>query len=160
MERTAPSAYKTITGIAEGLIDAAEGSAPVLPLSISSDGISKPLEDVADRITDTFSQLVTALQRIADSATFTFPAVATGSVIPYSAGRAPATRGMSTADVESLMRTISASRAQAPGLTVEDLRDLLLPLFQTYCMTVIGDETIARHAAAGQASLDRRYGMA
>ena len=160
MERTAPQAYKTITGIAEDLVDAAEGSKPILPLSIDADGISGPLETVADHITDTFTRLIDTLQSIAGSASFTVPTVATGSVIPYSAGRTTAARGISTAEVESLTRALSASRAQSPGLTVEDLRDLLLPLFQTYCTTVIGDETIARHAAAGQASLDRRYGTA
>lgn len=99
--------------------------------------------------------MVAAMEAIVNGSAFTMPAVAGGSVMPYSARRT--SQAGDREDLSSLIEMLSVGESER--ITRADLIEILTTMFRDYMHFDfrIGDEQIARHANAGNAKLDRRY---
>lgn len=150
-----PKAVKAIAAGAEAMVDAAAGTTIDIPLTANLD---TTLTAFSDKITNSFEGLINTLNTIADRVTFKAPATALGGVLPYRTNTYEG-RGSGASDkaVEAAVRAIMASR---PGISREELRTMLETLFRRYLNIdfYIGDEKLAKHAQAGAAKINRRYG--
>lgn len=141
------------TGAASSMADAVSAAAQT---SIALDPIETSMDGFADRMVDSFSQMVSAMEAIANGANFTVPALATGSVTPYASRRAASQS--QTEDLSDIASALSQGRSE--GITRDQLTEVLSNVLRQYMNFdfYIGDEQIARHANRGNAKLNRRYG--
>lgn len=153
IESSEGSALNSVSSLAQAITEEASGAHPIAQIET---GIDAVLTTFSDKITSGFTNLISTLEAIAGSATFSAPAMANGSVLPYSARRANV---QDQADNLSTLANALAMR-DSGRLTREDLIEVFTELFREYMNFDfrIGDEQIARHANAGNAKLVRRYG--
>ena len=84
IEASEGSVVKTVTGLADAI--AAEANAGEYNIGgvVSTAEVDGALTGFSDKVANSFSTLLERLQAIADGVTFTVPAMATGTVVPYS----------------------------------------------------------------------------
>ena len=159
IEDTQDNAVNAVTSLADTVTKEAKDANPIMTLSTEADGLTDKLDTVltgfSDRIVESFRTLADTLSGIASGSSFTVPAVATGSVTPYASRRAA-----SESRADTLPEVLNAiAQSSADRLTREDLTEILSDAFQKYLNVslYIGDEQVARHANAGNASLNLRY---
>lgn len=155
IEATQDNAVSAVTSLADAVTQEAEDSSPIMQIDTAVNGIDGVLSTFSDKVVQSFDAMISAMEDIVNGSSLTLPAMANGSVMPYSARRS-ASQGdgdrLSSALEELALR-------DSERLTRDDLSEVLINVLRQYLNIdfYIGDEQIARHANAGNAKLSRRY---
>lgn len=155
IEATQDNAVNAVTSLADAVTQKAEDSSPIMNIDTAVNGIDSVLSTFSDKVVQSFDAMISAMEDIVNGSSLTLPAMANGSVMPYSARRS-ASQGdgdrLSSALEELALR-------DSERLTRDDLSEVLINVLRQYLNIdfYIGDEQIARHANAGNAKLSRRY---
>ena len=155
IEATQDNAVNAVTSLADAVTQEAEDSSPIMNIDTAVNGIDSVLSTFSDKVVQSFDAMISAMEDIVNGSSLTLPAMANGSVMPYSARRS-ASQGdgdrLSSALEELALR-------DSERLTRDDLSEVLINVLRQYLNIdfYIGDEQIARHANAGNAKLSRRY---
>ncbi len=159
IEDSESNATDAVTSLAEAVTKEAETASPVMQIDTAltsmTDGLDEILSSFSDKVIGGFDALIASLENIANGASFRVPAVANGSVAPYSTRTATeAERGY---DLSDLIETLTERDEER--ITRDDLREILTNVVRQYLNIdfYIGDEQVARHANAGNKKLNRRY---
>ena len=101
IEASEGSVVKTVTGLADAI--AAEANAGEYNIGgvVSTAEVDGALTGFSDKVANSFSTLLERLQAIADGVTFTVPAMATGTVVPYSVSASTAGGSNVTGAIEA-----------------------------------------------------------
>ena len=75
-------ALDAVSDLAQGISDEAQDTSVLIPID-ADNKYTNFLDNFTDKITDAFSDMISRLEAIAGNVTFSIPAVAEGSVIPY-----------------------------------------------------------------------------
>jgi len=144
-----------VTSLADAVTKEAEGSSPIMQIDTAVSGIDGVLSTFSDKVVSSFSAMISAMEDIVNGSSLTLPAMANGSVMPYSARRS-ASQGDGD-KISSLLETMAMR--DSDRVTRDDLTEIFTNLFRQYLDInfYLGDEQIARHANAGNARLNRRY---
>lgn len=151
---TQGDAVDAVTSLADAVIKEAEETGPVMQIDTAVNGVDSVLSDFSDRVVQSFSAMVSAMERIVNGSSFAIPAVATGTITPYASRRsASQDNGSLSSLLESMMLR------DTDRLTRDDLMEVLVSVCKQYMNFefYLGDEQIARHANAGNTKLNRRY---
>jgi len=150
------NAVNAVTDMTDAMVDEAEKNSPTVALDTSINDWIDKLDDVLTQFSDTiiskFDSMASVFAGLGNISA-SVPAVAQGKVVPAYA----TAYGASSEDVSSvkgLLENLTANQ-----LTVEDLRPLLVEMFNEYMNLgwYVGDEQLARHVNNGNLILDRRY---
>lgn len=112
IEASEGSVVKTVTGLADAIAEEANAGEYSINGIVSTAEVDGALTGFSDKIADSFSTLLDRLQAIADGVTFTTPAMATGTVVPYSVSA-------STAGGNSVAGTIEASNEELGSVVIQ-----------------------------------------
>ncbi|MBR0411055.1 MAG: hypothetical protein IJI25_08655 [Eubacterium sp.] len=155
IDATQDTAISAVTSLADAVTEEAETAQPTMLIDASIAEIDGVLSNFSDKVVRSFDAMVAAMEAIVNGSAFTMPAVAGGSVMPYSARRT--SQAGDREDLSSLIEMLSVGESER--ITRADLIEILTTMFRDYMHFDfrIGDEQIARHANAGNAKLDRRY---
>lgn len=158
VEATQDTAVDAVTSLADAVMQEAEGANPIMQIDTAVGGIDSVLSTFSDKVVQSFDAMISAMEDIVNGSSLTMPAVANGSVMPYSARRAASQDERD--NLSSLIETLA--QRDADRLTRDDLMEVLVNVCRQYLNIdfYIGDEQIARHANAGNAKLNRRYSAA
>ena len=112
IEASEGSVVKTVTGLADAI--AAEANAGEYSIGgvVSTAEVDGALTGFSDKVANSFSTLLERLQAIADGVTFTVPAMATGTVVPYSVSA-------STAGGSNVTGAIEASNEELGSVIIQ-----------------------------------------
>lgn len=160
LEDTGGKAVKTVAALADEITEEAQTASPEIGIDTILDGSVNELDGVltafSDRVVAGFSQMIDALQVIAQDAGLAIPRTAIGAMAPYSTKVSAAAKN-ATPDVETLMQIIAAQNSNR--LTRDDIREILREAAQNYFNFdfYLGDEQVARSANRGNERLERRY---
>lgn len=101
IEASEGSVVKTVTGLADAI--AAEANAGEYNIGgvVSTSEVDGALTGFSDKVANSFSTLLERLQAIADGVTFTVPAMATGTIVPYSVSASTAGGNNVTGAIEA-----------------------------------------------------------
>ena len=83
VEKSTPQVVKTVSGLAQAISEEVKAGDYTASMSINTTKLNGGLNEFSDTVVDSFNTLVDRLQAIADSVTFTMPAVAKSTVVPY-----------------------------------------------------------------------------
>ena len=158
IEATQDNAVNAVTSLADAVTQEAEDSNPIMHIDTAVNGIDSVLSTFSDKVVQSFDAMISAMESIVNGSSLTLPAMANGSVMPYSARRSAS---QDEGDkLSSLIETLT--QRDADRLTRDDLSEVLINVLRQYLNIdfYIGDEQIARHANAGNAKLNRRYSTA
>ena len=158
IEATQDNAVSAVTSLADAVTQEAEDSSPIMQIDTAVNGIDSVLSTFSDKVVQSFDAMISAMEDIVNGSSLTLPAMANGSVMPYSARRSAS---QDEGDkLSSLIETLA--QRDADRLTRDDLSEVLINVLRQYLNIdfYIGDEQIARHANAGNAKLNRRYSTA
>ena len=155
IDKTAGDAVKTVGAMARAIADEADSKPVLMPVSTVFDdgtsGLDAVLTTFADKVANTFSNLLNALDRLVSGSDFMIPAMAMGTVAPYatSAGRSGST-------AQDLADALSRSD---DTISKSELTNLLIELGRKIegISFYIGDTDLARHVNKGNNLLDRKY---
>lgn len=158
VDQAADGAIGAVTSLAGALAGEAEDASSAIRINVLEtgvDGLDDVLSSFSDKVLSGFDQMISAMDDIINRTAFRIPAVATGSVTPYSARRASANDERE--DLPDLLR--NAILGDPGRITREDLMEILTNICRQYMNFdfYLGDEQIARHANSGNLKLDRRY---
>ena len=158
VDQAADGAIGAVTSLAGALAGEAEDASAAIRINVLEtgvDGLDSMLSSFSDKVLSGFDQMISAMDDIINRTAFRIPAVATGSVTPYSARRASANDERE--DLPDLLR--NAILGDPGRITREDLMEILTNICRQYMNFdfYLGDEQIARHANSGNLKLDRRY---
>ena len=165
IEDTRDSAIGAVASLADAVVDTAEEANPIIPVSAGMDEFTTEFEGVltsfADKVTDSFANLISSMERIASGSSFVVPAVAAGTAVPYAVNTMAASSSGRRADTELTEAVRMLLTQGAGGITRQDLRndmaEILTATFRYYSpQFYIGDEQIARHGMSGALELQRR----
>lgn len=112
IEASEGSVVKTVTGLADAIAEEANAGEYSIKGIVSTTEVDGALTGFSDKIADSFSTLLDRLQAIADGVTFTTPAMATGTVVPYSISA-------STTGGNSVAGTIEASNEELGSVVIQ-----------------------------------------
>ena len=158
IEATQDNAVNAVTSLADAVTQEAEDTSPIMQIDTAVSGIDGVLSTFSDKVVQSFDAMISAMEDIVNGSSLTLPAMANGSVMPYSARRSAS---QDEGDkLSSLIETLA--QRDADRLTRDDLSEVLVNALRQYLNIdfYIGDEQIARHANAGNAKLNRRYSTA
>ena len=158
IEATQDNAVNAVTSLADAVTQEAEDSNPIMHIDTAVNGVDSVLSTFSDKVVQSFDAMISAMESIVNGSSLTLPAMANGSVMPYSARRSAS---QDEGDkLSSLIETLA--QRDADRLTRDDLSEVLINVLRQYLNIdfYIGDEQIARHANAGNAKLNRRYSTA
>ena len=112
IEASEGSVVKTVTGLADAI--AAEANAGEYNIGgvVSTAEVDGALTGFSDKVANSFSTLLERLQAIADGVTFTVPAMATGTIVPYSVSA-------STAGGNNVTGAIEASNEELGSVVIQ-----------------------------------------
>lgn len=112
IEASEGSVVKTVTGLADAI--AAEANAGEYNIGgvVSTAEVDGALTGFSDKVANSFSTLLERLQAIADGVTFTVPAMATGTIVPYSVSA-------STAGGNNVTGAIEASNDELGSVVIQ-----------------------------------------
>lgn len=85
VEEAEPDILRSVAGVADAIAEEVNSGDYTLADIAPTAEVSGALSDFTGRIADSFSTMLEKLQAIADSVTFTVPAVAEGTAVPHSA---------------------------------------------------------------------------
>lgn len=83
VEKSTPQVVKTVSGLAQAISEEVKAGDYTASMSINTIKLNGGLNEFSDTVVDSFNTLMDRLQAIADSVTFTMPAVAKSTVVPY-----------------------------------------------------------------------------
>lgn len=83
VEKSTPQVVKTVSGLAQAISEEVKAGDYTASMSINTTKLNGGLNEFSDTVVDSFNTLMDRLQAIADSVTFTMPAVAKSTVVPY-----------------------------------------------------------------------------
>lgn len=83
VEKSTPQVVKTVSGLAQAISEEVKAGDYTASMSINTTKLNGGLNEFSDTVVDSFKTLMDRLQAIADSVTFTMPAVAKSTVVPY-----------------------------------------------------------------------------
>lgn len=83
VEKSTPQVVKTVSGLAQTISEEVKAGDYTASMSINTTKLNGGLNEFSDTVVDSFNVLMDRLQAIADSVTFTMPAVAKSTVVPY-----------------------------------------------------------------------------
>lgn len=83
VEKSTPQVVKTVSGLAQAISEEVKAGDYTASMSINKTKLNGGLNEFSDTVVDSFNTLMDRLQAIADSVTFTMPAVAKSTVVPY-----------------------------------------------------------------------------
>ena len=152
---TQDNAVDAVTSLADAVTKEAEGTSPFMQIDTAVSGLDSVLSTFSDKVVNSFNAMISAMENIVSGSSLMLPAMANGSVMPYSARRS-ASQGEAD-KLSTLIETLA--QRDADRLTRDDLNEILVNALRQYLNIdfYIGDEQIARHANAGNARLNRRY---
>ena len=159
IDDTRSKATDAVATLAGAVVDTAEEANPIIPVSAGMDEFTTEfggvLTSFADKVTDSFANLISSMERIASGSSFVVPAVAAGSTVPYAVNARAASQGQSSG-MEDALRVLATQAADR--LTRNDLTEILTAICRQYLnfSFYISDEQIARHNMAGSLELQRR----
>ena len=159
IDQGAPEAVKTVASLADAITQEAENAEPRMKIDTTmgdvTSGIDTVLTGFSDKVVGAFENMIAAMDNIASGSSFVPPAVATGSVTPYSARRAATPSEGSR--IRDAIDNLALQRSD--GISRKDLIEVLTQIVRDYLNIsfYIGDEQVARHANAGNMKLNRRY---
>ena len=112
IEASEGSVVKTVTRLADAI--AAEANAGEYNIGgvVSTVEVDGALTGFSDKVANNFSTLLERLQAIADGVTFTVPAMATGTIVPYSVSA-------STAGCNNVTGAIEASNEELGSVVIQ-----------------------------------------
>ena len=112
IEASEGSVVKTVTGLADAI--AAEANAGEYNIGgvVSTAEVDGALTGFSDKVANSFSTLLERLQAIADGVTFNVPAMATGTIVPYSVSA-------STAGGNNVTGAIEASNEELGSVVIQ-----------------------------------------
>ena len=155
IEDTQDNAVGAVTSLADAVTKEAEGSGPIMQIDTAVSGIDGVLSTFSEKVVSSFSAMISAMEDIVSGSSLALPAMANGSVMPYSARRS------ASQDEENRLSSLLETMAMRDSdrLTRDDLTEVFTNLFRQYLDInfYIGDEQIARHANTGNMKLNRRY---
>lgn len=155
IDQAADTAVQSVTSMAQAISDEAAESSAIMPIETSfgqaASGLDGVLNVFSDKVVSGFQAMISALNALVSDVSFGLPAMATGSITPYSVSS-----GRSGSNAQDVAEALSASDS---SITREELRDLLIDLGQKIegISFYIGDENIARHANKGNIRLNQRF---
>lgn len=80
-------ALDAVSDLAQGISDEAQDTSVLIPIDVENK-YTRFVDNFTDKITDAFSDMISRLEAIAGNVTFSIPAIAEGSVIPYKIAQA------------------------------------------------------------------------
>lgn len=83
VEKSTPQVVRSVTGLAQAISEEVKAGDYTASMSINTTKLNGGLNEFSDTVVDSFNTLMDRLQAIADSVTFTMPAVAKSTVVPY-----------------------------------------------------------------------------
>lgn len=83
VEKSTPQVVKTVSGLAQAISEEVKAGDYTASMNINTTKLNGGLNEFSDTVVDSFNTLMDRLQAIADSVTFTMPAVAKSTVVPY-----------------------------------------------------------------------------
>ena len=86
IEASEGSVVDSVTGLADAIADEANAGTYTFGTDIAAPDVNNAMSNFSDVITNGFTTLLDRLQAIASGVTFAVPAMATGTVVPYSVG--------------------------------------------------------------------------
>ena len=112
IEASEGSVVKTVTGLADAIAEEANAGEYNIGGVVSTAEVDGALTGFSDKVANSFSTLLERLQAIADGVTFTVPAMATGTVVPYSVSA-------STAGGNNVTGAIEASNEELGSVVIQ-----------------------------------------
>lgn len=155
IDQTAHTAVDSVRDMAQSIANEAEETQAIMPIetafSDGTSGLDNVLTSFADRVANSFASLLSSLDRLVAGSDFRIPAVAMGTVTPYSSRSGRSGRAIGGG--------IDTLGTVAGGITREELRSMLADLGRKIdsISFYISDENLARHVNQGNTILDRRY---
>lgn len=133
IEASEGSVVKTVTGLADAI--AAEANAGEYNIGgvVSTAEVDGALTGFSDKVANSFSTLLERLQAIADGVTFTVPAMATGTVVPYSVSA-------STAGGNNVTGAIEASNEELGSVVIQAVTNAttaIVAAIEQNCNTIV-----------------------
>ena len=86
IEASEGSVVDSVTGLADAIADEANAGTYTFGTDVAAPDVNNAMSNFSDVITNGFTTLLDRLQAIASGVTFAVPAMATGTVVPYSVG--------------------------------------------------------------------------
>lgn len=155
IKKTSDSAIESVRAMAQSMADEADSSRVIIGVGSDPDdptsGLDRVLNIFSDKVMASFQNLLSGLERLVSGTGFMLPAMATGSVAPYSTRS-----GGSGSTAQDIANAIAAA---SNGMNPEELRSMLEKIKSAIEGTsfYIGDQDLARHVNKGNNVLDRRY---
>lgn len=112
IEASEGSVVKTVTGLADAIAEEANAGEYNIGGVVSTAEVDGALTGFSDKVANSFSTLLERLQAIADGVTFTVPAMATGTIVPYSVSA-------STAGGNNVTGAIEASNEELGSVVIQ-----------------------------------------
>lgn len=134
VEASEPSILKSVTGVADAIADEMNDGSYTLKEIVPATEVNGAIENFTDRITNSFSSMLDRLQAIAESVTFSTPAVA-GGVVPYKAATTAASGG--TADIGTTIEASNDELASVVTQVVTNATASIVTAIQNYSGTTV-----------------------
>lgn len=110
VEDSEPTILDSVAGVADAMAAEMKDAKLTADIGAKGSGLDNALSSFADKVVNSFSNLMDRLEAIADSVTFRMPAVATGSVVPYSVS---GSAGSASGDVATALMNANAVQTDA-----------------------------------------------
>lgn len=155
MEGSQPKILSTVSGIADQIAAEMTNGGATIPLAAEGvdfvGGLDGVLTTFADRVSDSFAALLARLDAIVGSGSYTVPAVAAGTVVPYSAtGASNGAAGMQGGGIDAVQELVATMMADMLPAMVAGFESVVgeqRELKEAVRNIEIGDTTIGRAAA-------------
>ncbi len=135
IEESQPSILKTVSGVANAIVDEMNGGAySIGQIGIDTEGnVTRSLNGFSDTITDSFTSLLNRLQSIADNVTFAVPRV-TCAAVPYGVSAA-ASSGKTSGNLNDTIETTSDEIVAAVAQGLASQTAALISAIERNCPT-------------------------
>lgn len=134
VEDSQPDVLKSVTGVADAIAEEMNAGDYAIKDIVPTTEVNGAITSFTDKITDSFSTMLDRLQAIAESVTFTTPAVATGAV-PYRAAASAASG--SSADLGTTIEASNDELASVVTQVVTNATASIVSAIQNYSGTTV-----------------------
>lgn len=134
VEDSESSVLKSVTGVADAIAAEVNDGSYTLKSIVPVTEVNGAITNFTDKITDGFSSMLDRLQAIAESVTFTAPAVATGAV-PYKTAATVA--GSTSSDIGTTIEASNDELANVVTQVVTNATTAIVSAIQNYSGTTV-----------------------
>lgn len=134
VENSESSVLKSVTGVADAIAEEMNAGDYAIKDIVPTTEVNGAITSFTDKITDSFTTMLDRLQAIAESVTFTTPAVANGAV-PYKTAASAASGG--SADIGTTIEASNDELASVVTQVVTNATTAIVSAIQNYSGTTV-----------------------